>query len=451
MSRRIFCKLFLIVVAVVGVLVFSGVLQAQGRSVEAFERVKEVQERHTKSLMAIKGVEGTAIGLDDNDQPVVKVFIARSGISGIPDVLESVPVHVVVTGKFYALPKGGNGGGRSGGGNGGGGGKGPKDRTPPASPTGLNATTASESRIDLDWNDNSDSDLSYYRVYRASASGGPYSRIASSVSSSSYSDTALAASTSYYYLVTAVDNSRNESADSSEAWATTDEGSAESPIGPRPAPIGISTGHPDITAGTIACRVTDGINVYALSNNHVYANENNSAIGDNVLQPGPYDGGQDPRDVIGTLFDFESIVWYPFGLNTIDAAIALTSVDKLTKATPADGYGTPKSTTVTASVGMDVQKYGRTTGQTSGQVTAINATVNVGYDSGIALFVGQIIIEPGGFSAGGDSGSLVVTKSDNPDDDRKPVGLLFAGSSSVTIASPIDLVLTRFGVTIDGE
>lgn len=122
MSRRIFCKLFLIVVAVVGVLVFSGVLQAQGRSVEAFERVKEVQERHTKSLMAIKGVEGTAIGLDDNDQPVVKVFIARSGISGIPDVLESVPVHVVVTGKFYALPKGGNGGGRSGGGNGGGGG-----------------------------------------------------------------------------------------------------------------------------------------------------------------------------------------------------------------------------------------------------------------------------------------------------------------------------------------
>ena len=37
----------------------------------------------------------------------------------------------------------------------------------------------------------------------------------------------------------------------------------------RPVPIGVSTGHPAITAGTIGCRVTDGTNVYALSNNHV--------------------------------------------------------------------------------------------------------------------------------------------------------------------------------------
>ncbi len=39
---------------------------------------------------------------------------------------------------------------------------------------------------------------------------------------------------------------------------------------PRPVPTGVSTGHPDITAGTIGCRVIDGQgNVYALSNNHV--------------------------------------------------------------------------------------------------------------------------------------------------------------------------------------
>ena len=35
----------------------------------------------------------------------------------------------------------------------------------------------------------------------------------------------------------------------------------------RPACIGISTGHPDITAGTIGARVTDGTDVYALSPN----------------------------------------------------------------------------------------------------------------------------------------------------------------------------------------
>ena len=36
-------------------------------------------------------------------------------------------------------------------------------------------------------------------------------------------------------------------------------------------------------------------------------------------------------------------------------------------------------------------------------------------------------------------------------DALKPVGLLFAGSSTTTLANPIDVVLDRFGVTIDGQ
>ena len=71
----------------------------------------------------------------------------------------------------------------------------------------------------------------------------------------------------------------------------------------RPVPIGVSTGHPDITAGTIGARVTDGSNVYALSNNHVYANSNAASDNDPVLQPGPTDGGKVATDVIGTLSD----------------------------------------------------------------------------------------------------------------------------------------------------
>ena len=58
----------------------------------------------------------------------------------------------------------------------------------------------------------------------------------------------------------------------------------------------------------------------------------------------------------------------------------------------------------------------------------------------------QIIITPGSFSGPGDSGSLIVTN----DADRKPVGLLYAGSDTDTIANRIDLLLNRFGVTIDG-
>ena len=222
---------------------------------------------------------------------------------------------------------------------------------------------------------------------------------------------------------------------------------------PRPVPIGVSTGHPAITAGTIGCRAKDvDGNVYALSNNHVYADEGNASIGDNVLQPGTHDGGTDPDDAIGTLYDFEPIN-FDGSDNTIDAAIVLSSTTLLGNATPSDGYGTTKSATVAASVNQSVKKYGRTTSQTKGRVTAINATVDVGYDSGVARFVDQIVIEPGGFSAGGDSGSLIVVdgKGRNKADDRKPVGLLFAGSSFVTIANPIGPVLKRFGVTIDGE
>ncbi|MCH7825419.1 MAG: hypothetical protein IH849_11495 [Acidobacteria bacterium] len=230
----------------------------------------------------------------------------------------------------------------------------------------------------------------------------------------------------------------------------------------RPVPIGVSTGHPDITAGTIGARVTDGTDVYALSNNHVYANLNaaNPGIldplgGDSVIQPGTFDDGSSPADDIGTLWDFGPIVFceaYPDCSvdNVIDAAIALSSTVALGNATPSDGYGTPKSTTILAAVNMRVMKYGRTTGQTKGRISAINATVNVGYGGGnVARFINQIVVGGGGFSAGGDSGSLVVGQKNG--DERKPVGLLYAGSSSVTILNPIDAVLTAFDVTIDGS
>jgi hypothetical protein len=63
-----------------------------------------------------------------------------------------------------------------------------------------------------------------------------------------------------------------------------------------------------------------------------------------------------------------------------------------------------------------------------------------------ATFVNQFTITPGDFSDGGDSGSLIVTNDGN----NHAVGLLFAGSSTRTIANPIGVVLNRFGVTIDG-
>jgi hypothetical protein len=208
-----------------------------------------------------------------------------------------------------------------------------------------------------------------------------------------------------------------------------------------------------VTAGTIGARVTDGDRIFALSNNHILAANNGGQEGDVLLQPGVADGGRDPDDAFGTLYDFEPLSFCRFGVcdpNRVDAAIALTTPEELGTATPDGGYGTPRSWPVEAALGMSVQKYGRTTGHTEGEISGIHATLDVSYRDGIARFEDQIVITGQGFSAGGDSGSLIVTKG-RLLGDRRPVGLLFAGSPTTTLANPIDAVLERFAVQVDGN
>jgi hypothetical protein len=191
-----------------------------------------------------------------------------------------------------------------------------------------------------------------------------------------------------------------------------------------------------------------------LSNNHVYALENDAPLGSQVLQPGRFDTNcdVDPNDVIGTLYDFEPIIFSTSANNTIDAAIAVSSTGNLGNSTPSDGYRTPKSAIVSPDLNMAVQKYGRTTSLTKGVITGINATVNIGYSSGTARFVDQIIVQGNKpVIKAGDSGSLLVVNGGAHD--LKPVGLMFAGNRSgkLAVANRIDLVLEAFNVTIDGD
>jgi hypothetical protein len=235
---------------------------------------------------------------------------------------------------------------------------------------------------------------------------------------------------------------------------------------PRPVPTGVSTGHPNITAGTIGARVRDALgNVYALSNNHVYADQNRANLGDPVLQPGAIDGGQYPGDQMGVLDSYMPIDFSFSGYNTMDAAIALSTPGDLGNSTPADGYGTPNSTihgdsdgdgffdSTSDLLGLAVQKYGRTTKLTQGTVTEVNVFIEVCYEVIFnfciksAYMYDQLGISPGDFSGGGDSGSLIVSQ----DGQNSPVGLLFAGGSERTFANRIDLVLREFGVWIDGS
>jgi len=99
-----------------------------------------------------------------------------------------------------------------------------------------------------------------------------------------------------------------------------------------------------------------------------------------------------------------------------------------------------------AQIDMTVQKFGRTTGYTAGRVTSIDTDVTVQYETGNFTFGGQIIVvglDGQAFSGAGDSGSLIVERASN-----SAVGLLFAGSSTHTIANHISDDLQALGVTL---
>jgi hypothetical protein len=96
----------------------------------------------------------------------------------------------------------------------------PSDLTAPSAPTGLSQTAGSGTSLTLDWADNSEADLMEYEIYRSISSG--VSAIddnqvnTSQVAVSTFTDSTTTAWTSYYYTVTAVDDSGNESAVATE-------------------------------------------------------------------------------------------------------------------------------------------------------------------------------------------------------------------------------------------
>lgn len=230
---------------------------------------------------------------------------------------------------------------------------------------------------------------------------------------------------------------------------------------PTPVPMGTSCGNWVTNSGFIYAG-TCGMKVQSLivpglkgilSNNHVLG-----AAGANLcpnqatplstitLHPGTLDIGTIPANptpyAVGVVAGFVPLDFTLGASNLVDAAVAYTN-DALTD-TAIVGLGVPTPAAKWAAPGMVVTKTGRTTDTTVGTVDSVNTTVFVSYGlCGTARFVGQTVITPGAFSAGGDSGSVILEQSTNT-----PVGLLFAGSGTMTIANQINLVyyLLRFFV-----
>ena len=244
----------------------------------------------------------------------------------------------------------------------------------------------------------------------------------------------------------------------------------------RPAPGGVSIGHYQVTAGTLASAVRDRATGerLILSNNHVLANLNDCRVGDPILQPGSFDGGLEGKDMIAVLERYVKLRFIeepptcsfarlveglinllarltgsshrlrtyrstPNAVNQVDAALARPLDERLLADEILD-IGVVGGITA-AQLGMNVRKSGRSSGYTTGQVRVVETTLNVDYDGRVATFENQIMT--GSMSEPGDSGALLVTA-----EGLLAVGLLFAGSQQATVFNPIQAVLNELDAVL---
>ncbi|HYS04496.1 MAG TPA: hypothetical protein VEW47_04815 [Candidatus Dormibacteraeota bacterium] len=209
--------------------------------------------------------------------------------------------------------------------------------------------------------------------------------------------------------------------------------------------------------GTLGSLVTKGGIQYILSNNHVLARVDQAAVGEDITQPGLIDNGCSVATVVA---DFSQAV--PLGTQNVDAALAAVRPGLMDAGGKILDIGVPCATPGTPRVGLAVAKSGRTTGCQQGTIASISTNVNVQYQRScgkgkkfVIAYTNQVVINSTTFSAGGDSGSLILSGScsntgSETNGDNAPVALLFAGSSSSTIGNPIQDVIGSLGVGFVG-
>jgi hypothetical protein len=226
----------------------------------------------------------------------------------------------------------------------------------------------------------------------------------------------------------------------------------------------IAAGATACCVGTLGALMQRGQTFFVLSNQHVLTNSGTATVVDAINQPGPAACFVSPNTVanFSEMSPVQPVSGSTLAPDNVDAAlaqIATGGVDTtgaildLGTAGPSSIAAAPPSSTIAVeSVGLSVAKSGRTTGLTCSTVSSILTTVTVDYDSSCggpvafsSTFQNQIVISNTGasFAAPGDSGALVVTR-----DQARPVGLLFAGTSTTAVANPIRDVVNAF--TIQG-
>lgn len=217
-------------------------------------------------------------------------------------------------------------------------------------------------------------------------------------------------------------------------------------------------------AGTFGALVRDPAGtIFDLTNNHVSGACNLAAPGLPILCPGPLDATEESISPF-TIGRHSRLLPISEGIpenidvaSNVDAAIfEIESLDQVSSM-QGDRYDTPTSV-ADPTGGWRVEKFGRTTGFTSGRIRGIvPMPMGVGYSvkeygvSKTVFFNDVIVIDGDGdapFSKAGDSGSLVVGYDD--DGNRHAVGLVFAGNEArgQSFILPLPLILDKLGVEL---
>jgi endonuclease G len=193
---------------------------------------------------------------------------------------------------------------------------------------------------------------------------------------------------------------------------------------------GISVANVKVTAGTIECIVYDNESriPYILSNWHVFQGPEGS-IGDEIVQPGPFDDNRIEINKLGKLVRSHLGHAGDCAIATIEGREFVSNVMDLE--VKVDEIGE-------AELGDKVIKSGRTTGVTHGVVTRIDTIAKIDYGGSIGeqeigcfeIGIDQDKIpENGEVSMDGDSGSMWIFKNDDGKPSNILAGLHFAGES----------------------
>ncbi|MFN0110570.1 MAG: DNA/RNA non-specific endonuclease [Blastocatellia bacterium] len=194
---------------------------------------------------------------------------------------------------------------------------------------------------------------------------------------------------------------------------------------------GVSVANKKVSAGTIGCIVYDKTNgtPYILSNWHVL-NGPTGQIGDEIVQPGPFDDNNTAPNQLGKLIRSHLGAAGDCAIATIEDR--QFNAEILDLAVKVEEIGEPE-------LGDKVIKSGRTTSVTHGIVSRIHTMTRIDYGGSVgerAIGGFEIEVDPanppanGEVSMGGDSGSAWMFKTNQGKAGKVMAGLHFAGEGA---------------------